>query len=524
MAPGGIALVLHAHLPFVRHPELPACLEERWLFEAITETYVPLLDVLHGLERDAVPGRLTVSLSPTLLAMLADPLLRTRYLEHVDALLLLCEREVRRTRGDPRWHACAMLYLERFGRTRAHFLDRWRGDLIGAFRRFRDHGRLELATTAATHAILPLLAATPACIRAQIRVGASEHHRWFGRPAAGFWLPECAFEPGLDRELADAGVRWVVLDTHGLTHASPQPVYGAYAPVACPAGVAAYGRDPESATQVWSAESGYPGDPWYRDFHRDLGFDLPLEALAPLVFDGVRTPTGLKYHRVTGATADKAPYDPARARTRVAAHAEHFVAARQAQVDRLHTIMERPPVVVCPYDAELFGHWWFEGMDWLDAVLRRIARTPGLEAVTPADDLARHPVLQSAAPAASSWGWRGHRQVWLGPENEWVYPELHAAADALVPLCGMTPAPAGPRRRALTQALRELLLAQASDWAFMLARRTAVPYATRRTVEHLAACRRLCDAVTRQRIDEADVGGLEARHGLFPTLAPEALR
>src|SRR5262249_10945877 len=154
--------------------------------------------------------------------------------------------------------------------------------------------------------------------------GMSEYRRYFGRASPGFWLPECAFEPGLDRQLAQSGVRWVVLDTHGLTHATPQPVYGVYAPVACPSGVAAFGRDPDSATQVWSAEAGYPGDPWYRDFHRDIGFDLAAEHLEPLVSADRRTATGLKYHRITGDTAEKEPYDPARARERVVAHAEHF--------------------------------------------------------------------------------------------------------------------------------------------------------------------------------------------------------
>jgi 1,4-alpha-glucan branching enzyme len=518
MRDGHVALVLHAHLPFVRHPEYREFLEERWLFEAVTESYLPLLDVFDGLERDGVPARLTVSLSPTLLAMLADPLLRERYRRHLDALIELSERETTRTRMEPHWHRCAVLYRERLQRACARFLGRWRQDLVAAFRGFEERGRLELATTAATHAVLPLLSASPACVRAQIATGMAEHRRHFGRPAGGFWLPECAFEPGLDAELARAGVRWTILDSHGLTHATPQPVHGVYAPVGCTSGVAAYGRDPESATEVWSAEAGYPGDPWYRDFHRDIGFDLPPDCLGSFASGDCRSATGLKYHRITGVGVDKEPYDPARARDRVAAHAADFVASRLAQVERLRRTMDDPPVIVCPYDAELFGHWWFEGPDWLDAVLRTLACTPGLEAVALSDDLAARPAVQALTPAASTWGWRGHQAVWLSPANEWVHPHLYATADRLVRVYRATRRPDAPRRRALTQALRELFLAQSSDWAFMMARETAVAYATRRTVEHLRACQALCDAVDHDTLDEQMVADLEMRHPVFPTL------
>ena len=524
MTHGCVALVLHAHLPFVRHAELPESLEERWLFEALTETYLPLLDVLEGLARDRIQARFTLSLSPTLLAMFGDELLRARYRRHVEALLRLSEREVERTRDQPEWRACATLYLDRLTRTRDRYLTTWREDITGAFRGHEEAGRIELATTSATHAILPIVGSIPAFARAQIAIGIAEHRRWFGKRPAGFWLPECGFAPGLDDELARAAVRWCVLDTHGMTHATPQPVYGVYAPIACPSGVLAYGRDPDSATQVWSAEAGYPADPWYRDFHRDIGFDLPAHRLAPFATDDARMPTGLKYHRVTGDTDAKEPYEPARARERVAVHAAHFVASRLEQVARLGAIMDRPPVVVCPYDAELFGHWWFEGPEWLDAVLRGIAATPGLEAITLSQDADRHSVTQRVVPAASTWGWRGHYGVWLQRTNDWIYPRLHRAGEALLTLAATAPPPGDWRRRTLTQAFRELLLAQASDWAFMMARGTTVEYAERRTLDHIDRCTRLCDAVARGTPADALLETSEAQTPLFPELDLAALR
>src|SRR5437870_11906187 len=247
MARGTLALVLHAHLPFVRHPQRADSLERRWFSEAVPEPYVPLLEVLEGLDRDRVRCRLTISLSPTLLGMFADRLLRARYLRHLDRLVELAEKEERRTRGDGQFHRIAELYLARFYRVRAIFLDEWQQDLVAAFRTYQEHGLIDVITCAATHGFLPLLAMNPAAVRAQVEVAAAEYRRFFGRGAEGFWLPECAYQPGLDAELARAGFRYFFVDTHGLSLASPRPVYGVYAPIACPSGIAAYGRDPESA-------------------------------------------------------------------------------------------------------------------------------------------------------------------------------------------------------------------------------------------------------------------------------------
>jgi 1,4-alpha-glucan branching enzyme len=519
MPRGRVAVVLHAHLPFVRHPAHDDFLEERWLHEAITETYIPILEMLDALDRDRVGARLTLSLSPPLLGMLADSLLRRRYLRHLDRLVELGEREERRTRADPRFHRLAELYLARFYRSRAVFLDEWQQDLVGAFRAYQDRGLIEVITTAATHGLLPLLAAAPGSVRAQVEVGVAEYRRFFGRTPDGFWLPECAYEPGLDRELARVGVRYFVVDAHGIAHATPRPLYGVYAPVVCNSGVAAFGRDPDSAKQVWSADEGYPGDFWYRDFYRDIGFDLDDDYLRPyLPPSGQRIHTGLKYHRITGKTDHKEPYEPDRAREQAQSHARHFVEQRLRQVEWLSRSMDRAPVIVCPYDAELFGHWWFEGPVWLELVLRRLASTPGLAATTPGDDLARHPRLQRATPGASTWGWKGYHEVWLAGQNDWLYRHLHATAERLQRLCRRYPSADERVRRALTQAARELLLAQASDWPFMMSRETTVEYAVQRVHDHLLRCQRLCAEVERGEVDDLRLSVLEDTDNLFPTL------
>ncbi len=519
MSSGTLAVVLVAHLPFVRHAGADEVVQERWLFDAVTETFVPVLEMLDGLERDRVPCRLTLAVSPLLIDSLADALLRDRYLRHLDRLVELAEKEERRTRGDAALHRIAELHLARFYRTRAVFLDEWQQDVVAALRAYQERGLIDVIPTAATHGLLPLLAASPAAIRAQVDVAAAEHRRFFGRAADGLWLPECAWQPGLDTALARAGFRYFFVETDGIAHATPRPVYGVYAPIVCDSGVAAFGRDPESAKPVWSVEEGFPSDPWYLDFHRDVGFEREYDYVHAYVApNGQRFPTGIKYHRRTGPGAHPEPYDPDRARARAHAHADEFVAARMRQAAWLARNMDRPPIIVCPYDAALFGHRWFEGPLWLDAVLRRLAAGGTLTTATAGDDLAAHPRVQRATPAASTWGWKGHLEPWLGPANDWVYRHLHAAADRLHALARRYPSGDERTRRALTQALRELLLAQTSDWAALMTRDATADYAVRRVTEHLVRCTRLCSEVEQGAVDEQALGTLEGVDDVFPTL------
>lgn len=513
-------LVLHAHLPFVRHPEHEEFLEEDWLYEAITETYIPLLWLLEGLAGDGIDFRLTLSLSPPLVAMLDDALLRERYARHLDLLCELAAKEVQRTRWQPQFHETALMYQRRFEKARQSYHDHWRRDLAGAFGRLRREGRLELITTAATHGYLPLLRTNPAAVRAQILVAVQQHTNRFGQAPCGIWLPECGFYPGLDEVLKEAGLRYFFLDAHGILHASGRTKYGVYAPLYCPGGVAAFGRDLDSSKQVWSSKEGYPGDFDYREFYRDIGYDLDLDYIKPYIHpDGVRINTGIKYYRVTGAGEHKEPYIRERALAKAAAHAGNFLFSRQSQAEWLCSWMDRRPIVVAPYDAELFGHWWFEGTDWIDFLFRKIAAEQhDLLPATPSEYLAEYPTNQEEMPSASSWGEKGYNEVWLNESNHWIYRHLHAAAARMADLAERFKEPGGLERRALNQAARELLLAQASDWPFIMSRGTAVNYALRRTQEHLLRFNDLYAMLNSKEIQGQWLAALEEKDNIFPNL------
>jgi 1,4-alpha-glucan branching enzyme len=514
---GYLSLVLHAHLPFVRHPEHERFLEENWLYEAITETYLPLVQIMDGWLRDGMDTRLTLTLTPTLCSMLLDPLLQERYVRHLEGLIELSEREIHRTYWDKNYQPLAWVYHHRFVSLRETYHAYGR-NLVGAFRKFQEAGKLEIITSAATHALLPLLTNHPSSIRGQILVARDHYRGCFGRDPTGIWLPECAYVDGVEKVLQEAGIRWLIIDTHGLLHARPRPRFGVFAPVFTRNGIAAFGRDLDSARQVWSKHEGYPGDPRYRDFYRDIGFDLDYDYVKPyLPGGGVRSFTGIKYHAITGDAPEKKVYDRSAALEAAAEHAGHFLQQRMEQAQKVSGIIQRTPHLLSPYDAELFGHWWYEGPEFLDYFVRKTHYDQdAIKLTTPWDYLRANPTQQVATPSASSWGDEGYWKVWLNEKNEWIYPHLDIAQDRMTQLARTFPKASGLTLRALKQAARELLLAQASDWPFILRTGTSPDYAKRRVTEHILRFLALHEQLTTTAIDERWLSEVESTDNIFP--------
>ncbi len=521
---GYFSLVLHAHLPFVRHPEHPEFLEEDWLFEAITEVYLPLIFIFQNLHEAGAAPRLAMNVSPPLCEMLSDPVLQDRYTRHLENLFALARKELERsTRDAPEFQPAARMYVETLGAAWTLWNERYDHDLVRAFRELQDEGVLEIITCGATHGFLPLISTTEAR-RAQIEVACNNYRKHFHRNPRGIWLPECAFERGVELLLADAGIEYFISDTHAILYGDPRPRYGVYAPVRCPNGVAVFARDLETSQQVWSSVVGYPGHSSYREFYRDLGWDAPLDYLLPhLHADGSRRHLGLKYHRITGkdvSQQQKLPYDPGAARERVAIDASHFINERISQANRLRSTLDgRAPLVVSPYDAELYGHWWFEGPQFLDFVFRKLYWDKDtIRAVSPGDFLDSGIPIQPQQPSPSSWGEEGYYKVWLNESNSWMYPHQHAVEARMTALANNHSNPRPIIYRALNQAARELLLAESSDWAFQVYQGTTVEYATRRFRSHIRRFDALAGDIESGTIDVERLTEIENRDNIFPEI------
>ena len=522
MPKGYLAIVLHAHLPYVRHPEFADFLEEDWLFEAITETYIPLIKVFEGLVKDGVDFRLTISLSPTLMSMLMDENLQHKYLKHLDKLIELSAKEIERTRWEAHFNKLAHMYYYNFIEARRIFADEYKMNLVNAFKRFQDLGRLEVITCCATHGFLPLMEVErQASVRGQVKAAVQLYEKVFEKKPLGMWLPECGYNPGDEEALKKEGVKYFFVDTHGILFGTPRPKFGVFNPYLCKNGVAAYARDVESSKAVWSAVEGYPGDHSYRDFYRDIGFDLDYDYIKPYInADGVRINTGIKYYKITGTTNHKEPYVPENARECAAAQAGNFMFNREKQVEHLAGRMDdRLPIIVAPYDAELFGHWWYEGPQWLDFLIRKIKYDQkNIELATPGDYLKKYKKYQVLTPSFSSWGWKGYSEVWLEGSNDWMYRHMHKMVERMVEVATKNRSAGGLLKRALNQMARELLLAQSSDWAFIMKTGSHVPYANMRFTEHAEHFTELYEEVKSGSLDEEYIRYCEDKYNIFPDI------
>lgn len=520
MSKGYVAFVLHAHLPYVRHPEYDDFLEERWLFEAISETYIPLIGSFTSLLNEGVDYRVCMSITPPLATMLTDRLLQERYINYVERLIRLTSLELDRTKSQPEFNTLAKMYHDKYKNDLHVFKDKYDCNLVRAFRQLQDSGRLEILASAATHGFLPLMEVTPESIKAQVTIGVKTHEKLFGRKPRGIWLPECGYIPALEGFLKESGIEYIITESHGILYANPRPVFGTYSPIVTPNGIVTFGRDIESSKQVWSANEGYPGDYDYREYYRDIGHDLDHDYIRDFISrDGNRINTGIKYYRITGRTENKQPYNIDWARNKAEAHAGNFMFNREHQIEFLSSKMDRPPIIVCPYDAELFGHWWYEGPYWLYSLFKKIHYNQDtFKLTTLSEYIDSNPIMQISSPCPSTWGYNGYNEVWLNNTNDWIYNHLYKSAERMVELANENRFANGIRKDALNQAARELLLAQSSDWAFIMKTGTMVQYAVKRTKDHIGRFTRLYYEIKENRIDEGWLRDIEYRDSIFPDL------
>jgi len=440
---GALAIVLHTHMPYVEgFGTWP--FGEEWLWEAMASCYLPLLDLLDG------GAPLTLSLTPVLCDQLQAPGVGERFARFIREVRSHTHGEDARGLRDTGHPALAGEVQRAWGdyERALHSFTRRGGDLLAAF---APHAQW---TSALTHPVLPLLA-SEAALRLQLQSGVASHLARFGGAGSwrgGFWLPECAYTPELEPALLDAGVQATCVELTGrLGLGSP----GHLQPLRGPAGVALAPLDRATVALVWS-DAGYPAHALYRDYHRHT------------------------VHHHNPWRNDGGAYDHDRARALAGEHAADFVQRVRARLLRDGAALPGGGLVVCALDTELLGHWWYEGPHWLAAVVAECERQ-GL-ALLRLDDALAHFEPAPAPPdlGTSSWGAGGDLSTWSGP----------AAADIAFATRAAELAVLRAGQRVGAAAARELLALQSSDWAFMVAKGLAVPYARERFAHHRAALAR----------------------------------
>jgi 1,4-alpha-glucan branching enzyme len=520
---GYLTFTLHAHLPYVvNHGTWPHGLE--WLLEAATETYLPLLRVLGRLEADGIALKANLNLSPVLLEQLAHPVFKAElpmYLNRKIAAAVVDEEHFQAA-GDDHLAETARFWHGYFTRALGDF-EALGGDIIAGFKKFNDSGMIEIITCAATHGYFPLLG-TDESIVAQIKTGAATHRKHLGKHPRGMWAPECGYRPagmwqtpvipagaekpwepferiGVEEAMYQGGIEFFFADTHLIEESVSYTPYDLMHGIDTAEGAASeldaagwlktvykpyivdgpearyhqtkvFPRDPRTGLQVWSGDTGYPGDGVYLDFHKK------------------RWPGGHRYWQVTHSKADlgmKTPYYPERASARTKAHAEHFASVVVETLKPNFNQGDKPPILTSPFDAELFGHWWHEGPEFLEHVARFVAREDcPVELISCSEYLDKYPPKGYLGMKEGSWGQHGDNYVWLNPDTSWTWTHIYPAEHAVRELATegkWRESPTG--ERIMKQLCRELLLIESSDWQFLITTGPARDYAEARFMDHV---------------------------------------
>ena len=534
-------LVLHTHLPYVLgHGKWPHGTD--WLMEAAVDSYLPIIQAVQDLGRDGITAPVTLSITPVLAAQLAAPAFADELRAFLAQRVAACDeaaREIADHAADA--HLAPIVQFWRAWHVaRAAQYAALDGGIPGALRSLADSGAIELMSSAATHGFLPLLARDES-IQLQLLAGRDEHRRVFGRDANGCWLPECAYRPagmwaprpgvaprhraGIESHLEGAGFRFVVIDSHLALAGEPltayartrvgggtsnaQSPYASYSIGDSPHGVRALVRDPESTRQVWSRQEGYPGGGAYLEFHK------------------IRFPGGLQLWSVTGLDTGldgKQPYDAERARALAGEHARHYTSLIEGISHRAREVPGGG--IIAPFDTELFGHWWFEGSQFLAETYRALHQSRSVRAVTATEHLER---TNDAIPIdlpAGSWGRDGDFSYWLNDRTAWMWERLWALEERF---WSIAPAALALEHRSarpvLAQAAREFLLTQASDWQFMITAGEVADYGERRFRLHADATDALLGSLEAEIAGVGDLVGaarhaaeLHSRDDLFPNV------
>ena len=495
---------------------IPETAEESWFFEALSETYLPLLEVFERLEGDHVPFRVGLSISPVFIQMLCDETLMEKFAVYLDNQIEFGQREMDRVKDQGEAYLLAKRYFDQAVERRAAFANRYEHSIIKAFDFFRRRRKVEFLATSATHAFLPFLCAYPEAVQAQIEVAISTYRHSLSIIPQGFWLPEHCWAKELEPFLRLYDFDYTITDSHGFIFGNPPPSRGSFFPVKTPRGLVVFSRDFNASADIAAMRKEGP----YRDNCRDIGYELPVEALGPFLSqNGARLSTGFKYWKAAGEAANVL-YDPGAAQTAVVEHARAFLESCCGRLSDATQHMQEMPLSLCSFNADSFGLHWHEGPKFIEALFRLGSGYRELQFMTPSEYLCQHPLssFETSVPEFSSWGENGYAETWLDSSNDWIYRYLNRSIERMVELADRFSENNSLKERALNQAAREILLAQGSDWPACLYRQKCTDYARFQIENSLHNFTAIYEALGSGHISAEWLTSLEHQHNVFPSI------
>jgi 1,4-alpha-glucan branching enzyme len=523
MSKNTLILTLVAHQPYIRHFKEPQPAKEQLLFTALSETYLPLLNMFANLESDGVPFKVSMVLSPSLCSMLSDPVIQKRYIDWLDKGIALGESEVTRCAADAGELCVARQCLAAAKRNRHDFIETFNQDILSKFAYYAKRGNIELLATAATDCFLPHYIDIQEALNSQIEIGLQSHRAFFDVVPEGFWLPHMGYTPGVEHTLRSYGFNYTILDSHALLFADPIPDNGIFSPVRCSNSLAVFARDPITPVDITDPERGYMQNPVYRNQNCDIGFDADPSYLANFLDNNnARLPTGYKYRSRGCADGKKTVspvYDSDAAAAQIKLDARHFVDVHSERlVSAARMMASGIPVSVSCMNLDLLGQGWHEGIAWLEEVLRLIAVHEECDTAHCSELLENQFSLQKCSPFPSADCGTGYGENLLDSSNGWMLRYARKASERMIDLSGRFSGDTGLKARALNLAAKEVLLAQSSDWPRMVHDNLMPNYAAQRFTESINAFTVVYDSLGSNSISTEWLTNLEREHSIFPWL------
>ena len=519
-----LVFILDAHLPYVRDPDHPGMVEESWLFNELSFTYLPLLRSFTALETEGVPFYIAIAFSPELSEMLSDPLLQNRYMAHLDHSIDYAEYVIENNLLDEGRTSLLKVYLNVLKKNRRDFVDIYEKNILKKFDYFSERGYLEIMATSATACFFPLYSDIQEAVNAQIETGLMAHRAHFDSIPDGFWLPALGWFPGAEKNLKAYGFRYSIVENIALLFSDSPPSSGVFSPVCCENGFNLFPRDSFASAEFFKEGKGYSLNPVYLDVDNDIGFEMDVADLAPL-FDAKmgRRITGFRYMaRASRENGGEVLYDPAAAAAQIDKDASGFLDSCSDLLSKASGLLEGESVCrTCVFNASFFGHDWYEGVSWLEKVFRLAASRDDISFSTPSSFLKKKYENKTVKPETvnpvfSSWFETGYADELLNNSNDWIYQYIKKATERMVDLAERFPNDTGLKERVLNMAAKELLLTQSLEWPVLMNDPSTSEYARYRFEESIKAFTTVYESLGSNFVSTEWLTDMERKHRFLP--------
>jgi len=504
-------ILLHAHLPYINHPE-ENYIEENWFFENVVESYVPFLMMIERLLNDGIEPRFSISISPTLCYMMENENLQSKLKRYIELRLKLIESEISKEKNEKIIDNLKM-YLDLYNYV-YDFLETYSFDLITPFKFYKNQGILEIVTTPATYPILPLFT-NKKIIDSHIKIASSDYKERFLHPLKGIFLSECAYDKSVLESLKKNSIEYFFVDDTAIDKTKYDP----YFLYKTSNGINIFVRDSISS-EIVIGESSYPANPIYRDFYKDIGYEREIDYLKEFTLFTQRIPTGIKYWKITDLSGikEKEIYDFNLALNQVEVDASNFI---EKIIERFKGYEKNSLVVSC-FNMEIFGHRWFEGIYFLEKLFRKIRseRYP-IQFLTPSEYISMNNfTIKTIEPEISSWSDNGYFDKWLNERNDFIYPYIYEITQKYLRIVNkyVNTNVSFPMDLALRQLAREILLMHSSDWSVMINYDTHKEYAISRLKKHYLNSIKIFEQISSGNIDLSFIKKLENENNIFNSL------